>query len=69
MLTVRQQSILNFICTYPHPYPPTVRDICQGVGLKSSSTVHRYLQKLEQMGYIERRSNSPRCITVKVLNN
>jgi len=60
----RQQAILNFIRDYPHQYSPTVREICAGVGLSSSSTVHSHLINLEEQGYIVRRANCPRCITL-----
>jgi len=60
----RQQAILDFIRDYPHQYSPTVREICVGVGLRSSSTVHSHLIKLEEQGYIKRRANCPRCIVL-----
>jgi len=61
-MTPRQQEIINFIRDYPYQYPPTVREICAGVGLKSSSTVQTHLNKLVELGIISRRANSPRCI-------
>jgi len=60
----RQQAILDFIRDYPHQYSPTIREICTGVGLSSSSTVHSHLIKLEEQGYIVRRPNCPRCIVL-----
>jgi len=63
-ITPRQQQIIDFIRDYPYQYPPTVREIAVGVGLKSGSTVHSHLNKLVEMGYIERKPNSPRCITL-----
>lgn len=63
-MTERQQAILDFIRDYPHQYPPTVREIGEGVGLSSSSTVHHHLTELVNKGYIERRPNSPRCIAL-----
>lgn len=63
-MTPRQQSILNFIRDYPHQYPPTVREIGAGVGLSSSSTVHHHINKLVEMGLIERRANCSRCIVL-----
>lgn len=60
----KKQAIINFIRDYPHQYPPTIREIAVGVGLKSSSTVHSHLNVLVEQGYIERRSNCPRCITL-----
>ncbi|MCE5286693.1 MAG: helix-turn-helix domain-containing protein [Pelosinus sp.] len=65
MLMCRQEQILKFIANFPQPYPPTVREICDGVGLNSSATVHGYLDDLEVMGFIERKTQSPSCIKVK----
>lgn len=45
-------------------YPPTVRELCNKVGLKSKSTVHYHLIKLEELGYIKRKHGEPRAITV-----
>jgi repressor LexA len=55
-LTSRRKHILDFIvrATEENGYPPTVRDIGEAVGLKSSSTVHFHLKALEKAGYIER---------------
>ena len=64
----RQQAILDFIRDYPHQYSPTVREICTGVGLSSSSTVHSHLIKLEEQGYIVRKPNCPRCIVLTKRN-
>ena len=63
-ISPRQQAILDFIRNYPHQYPPTVREICVGVGLRSSSTVHSHLIALANQGLIERRTNCPRCIVL-----
>jgi len=63
-MTQLQEAIITFIRKYPRQYPPTIREIATGVGLKSSSTVHSHLNKLVDMGYIERKPNSPRCITL-----
>lgn len=45
-------------------YPPSVREICNGVNLKSTSTVHRHLERLESKGYIRRDPTKPRAIEV-----
>ena len=60
----RQQSILDFIKDFPHPYQPTVREIATGVGISSSSTVHSHLTKLVKIGLIECNPNCPRCIAL-----
>lgn len=53
-ITRRQRDTLDYIRTYvaEKGYPPTVRDICAGLGLSSSQTVHAHLRKLEEKGLI-----------------
>ncbi len=65
-LNENQVRILNFIKDQiKHKgYPPSVREICKGVNLKSTSTVHRHLEKLETKGYIRRDPTKPRAIEV-----
>ena len=55
-LTPKQQMILDFLKTEirQNGYPPTVREICDSVGLSSTSTVHAHLETLERKGYIRR---------------
>ena len=62
----RQKNILNFIKAFlmDKGYPPSVREIGQAVGLKSSSTVHGYLAKLEEYGFIKRDPTKPRAIDI-----
>ncbi|MCD5406835.1 MAG: transcriptional repressor LexA [Desulfotomaculum sp.] len=69
VLNNREQSILAVIKEHLRQkgYPPSVREIGQAVGLSSSSTVHGYLKKLEQKGYLQRDPTKPRAITI--LNN
>lgn len=45
-------------------YPPSVREICDAVGLKSTSTVHGHLQRLEKKGFIKRDPTKPRAIEI-----
>ena len=45
-------------------YPPAVREICKGVNLKSTSTVHGHLEKLEAKGYIRKDPTKPRAIEI-----
>ncbi|AGL01395.1 SOS regulatory protein LexA [Desulfoscipio gibsoniae DSM 7213] len=63
-LNKREEEILNFIKNNIHNkgYPPSVREIGQAVGLKSSSTVHSYLRRLESMGLLRRDPAKPRAI-------
>lgn len=65
-LNERQRRILQFIQerTKNQGYPPSVREIGEAVGLKSSSTVHMYLVQLEEKGYIRRDPAKPRAIIV-----
>lgn len=65
-LTSRQVSIFNFIKSEVKTkgYPPSVREICEAVGLKSTSTVHNYLGILEQKGMIKRDPTKPRAIEI-----
>ena len=45
-------------------YPPSVREICDAVGLKSTSTVHGHLNRLEKKGMIRRDPTKPRAIEI-----
>ena len=61
-----QKKILDFIRREIEEkgYPPSVREICAAVGLKSTSTVHAHLNALEKKGYIRRDSTKPRALEV-----
>ena len=65
-LSQKQIEILEFIKMeiQKKGYPPAVREICSGVGLKSTSTVHSHLEKLEHKGYIRKDPTKPRAIEV-----
>lgn len=65
-LSDKQILILEFIKSQlvEKGYPPAVREICNAVGLKSTSTVHSHLNKLEKLGYIRRDPTKPRAIEV-----
>ena len=62
----KQEQILKFIKRElaEKGYPPSVREICSAVGIKSTSTVHANLEKLEKMGLIRRDPTKPRAIEV-----
>ena len=66
LLNTRQKQILKYIkeTLRIKGYPPSVREIGEAVGLSSSSTVHSYLSKLEEMGFIRRDPTKPRAIDV-----
>lgn len=63
-LTARQAQILSYIKNQikNSGYPPSVREIGQAVGLKSSSTVHAHLVQLEEKGYLHKDPTKPRAI-------
>ncbi|MBD5527900.1 MAG: transcriptional repressor LexA [Acetatifactor sp.] len=65
-ITVKQQEILDYIKDeiLKKGYPPTVREICETVHLKSTSSVHSHLETLEKNGYIRRDPTKPRAIEI-----
>lgn len=65
-LSDKQILVLEFIKEQlmAKGYPPSVREICTAVNIKSTSTVHGYLNKLETLGYIRRDPTKPRAIEV-----
>jgi repressor LexA len=62
----KQKEILEFMKEeiLNKGYPPTVRDICEAVHLKSTSSVHSHLETLEKNGYIRRDPTKPRAIEI-----
>lgn len=70
-LTSKQAMIFEFIKEQQlaKGYPPSVREICSAVGLKSTSTVHSHLNKLEKLGYIRRDPTKPRAIEILNTNS
>jgi len=65
-LNEKQEKILKFLKQElaEKGYPPSVREICNAVGLKSTSTVHGHLERLEKMGLIRRDPTKPRAIEI-----
>lgn len=65
-ITEKQKEILEFMKQeiLNKGYPPTVRDICEAVKLKSTSSVHSHLETLEKNGYIRRDPTKPRAIEI-----
>ena len=65
-ITAKQQEILDYIKEeiLKKGYPPTVREICETVKLKSTSSVHAHLETLEKNGYIRRDPTKPRAIEI-----
>ena len=68
-LSAKQQMILDFLKKEikRNGYPPTVREICDAVGLSSTSTVHAHLETLERKGYIRRSPTKNR--STEILEN
>ena len=65
-ISEKQQEILEFMKEriLEKGYPPTVREICERVNLKSTSSVHSHLETLEKNGYIRRDPTKPRAIEI-----
>lgn len=65
-LKERERQILTYMksAIQKKGYPPTVREICQSMGIKSTSTVHKALSNLEKMGYIRKDPAKPRAIEI-----
>ena len=65
-ITQKQSEILEYIKSQilNKGYPPSVRDICSAVNLKSTSSVHAHLESLEKNGYIRRDPTKPRTIEI-----
>lgn len=65
-LTTREQAIVDYIRQkiLDSGFPPTVREICKAVGLRSTSTVHAYLNRLDSLGVIKRDPSSSRAIEI-----
>ncbi len=65
-ITAKQQEILNFMKSQimAKGYPPSVREICEAVNLKSTSSVHAHLETLEKNGFIRRDPAKPRAIEI-----
>ena len=65
-ISKKQTEILEYIKSQilNKGYPPSVRDICEAVDLKSTSSVHSHLETLEKNGYIRRDPTKPRAIEI-----
>ncbi|ACT00264.1 LexA family transcriptional repressor [Paenibacillus sp. JDR-2] len=63
-LSKRQKDALEFIQEYQakNGYAPTIREVGTGLGLKSSSTIHAIMARLQQKGYLVREGKSPRAL-------
>lgn len=70
-ITQKQKEVYDFLIKYTNDkgYPPSVREICEAVSLKSTSTVHGHLKRLEKKGYIYRDPTKPRALEIVELSN
>lgn len=60
------ETVYHFVVSYirDNGYPPAVRDICAGVGIRSTSTIHGHLKRLQDSGRIQYSSGKRRAITI-----
>ncbi|MBU5590674.1 transcriptional repressor LexA [Clostridium sp. MSJ-4] len=66
----KQEEIYTFLKSYTEEkgYPPSVREICEAVSLRSTSTVHGHLKRLEKKGLIKRDPTKPRALEILELS-
>ena len=71
MVSKKQEEILNYIdkTIKSNGYSPTVREICQAVGVKSTSTVQYHLKKLIDLGFLNKSENISRSITSRTVDS
>lgn len=70
-LTPKEQAMLNFIVDNirKNGYSPSIRDIRTALDIKSTSTVHTYLERLEKKGYIQKENGKSRTLRVEDVPN
>lgn len=66
MLKEREQKVLDFMKDEVREkgYPPTVREICTALGIRSTSTVHKDIASLEKQGYLKKDPSKPRALMI-----
>ena len=66
-LTTKEQRVLDFVqqTIENEGYAPSVRDICASLGIKSTSTAHSYLRKLNEKGYIRKNDGKSRAVALE----
>lgn len=69
-LTTKQKEVLEYIKSFcaTNKYPPSVREICHGVGVNSPATIHTHIKKLSEKGYISRGENGNKQLKLLVTN-
>ncbi len=70
-LTQKEKDVFEYIsdCLQKDGYAPSVRDICAAVGIKSTSSVHEYIRRLETKGYIRKSSGKSRALCLEIDQN
>lgn len=65
-LSIRQSQVLDYIKEQIKlkGYPPSLREICNALGVKSTSTIYSHLNTLEKKGYLKKDPTKPRAITI-----
>lgn len=65
-LTNKQKTVYSYISSFidDNGYPPTVREMCSGLGFSSTATIQGYLEILEEKGYINRSGNKNRSLSL-----
>ncbi len=63
-------DVLKYINRYTaeNGFPPTVRDICRDLGIKSTATAYDYINRLKEMGYLDKAENKKRAVAVRSEN-
>lgn len=69
-LTTKQKEVLEYIKSFcaSNKYPPSVREICHGLGVNSPATIHTHIKKLSEKGYIKRGENGNKQLKLLVTN-
>jgi len=69
-LTSRQNEILTFIKKYTakNNYPPSIREIAEGVSLRSPATVHVHIKNIIEKGYLKRNNNNHKLLELQIPN-
>lgn len=65
-LTTKQKKVYDFIEDFirSQGYSPSIRDICSGLGIRSTSTIHTHISTLEQKGYLKKEDNKNRSLVL-----
>ncbi|OPJ63662.1 transcriptional repressor LexA [Clostridium chromiireducens] len=69
-IMTKQSEIYEYLKTYTENkgYPPSIREICEAVSLRSTSTVYSHLKRLERKGMVKRDPSKPRALEISALS-